>query len=71
VRIATVKSGSAADDAGLKQGDVITAVGSTKITSSAQIRAIIAGKQPGVGLTVTIRRDGSSKTVQVTLGARS
>jgi putative serine protease PepD len=71
VRIATVKSGSAADDAGLKQGDVITAVGSTKITSSAQIRAIIAGKQPGDGLTLTIRRDGSSKTVQVTLGARS
>jgi putative serine protease PepD len=71
VRIATVKSGSAADDAGLKQGDVITAVGSTEITSSAQIRAIIAGKQPGDGLTLTIRRDGSSKTVQVTLGARS
>ena len=71
VRIATVKSGSAADDAGLKEGDVITAVGPTKITSSAQIRAIIAGKQPGDGLTLTIRRDGSSKTVQVTLGARS
>ena len=71
VRIATVKSGSAADDAGLKAGDVITAVGSTEITSSAQIRAIIAGHQPGDGLTLTIRRDGSSKTVHVTLGARS
>ena len=71
VRIATVKSGSAADDAGLKEGDVITAVGSTEITSSAQIRAIIAGKQPGDALTLTIRRDGSSKTVHVTLGSRS
>ena len=71
VRIATVKSGSAADDAGLKAGDVITAVGSTEITSSAQLRAIIAGHQPGDGLTLTIRRDGSSKTVHVTLGARS
>ena len=71
VRIATVKSGSAADDAGLKEGDVITAVGATQITSSAQIRAIIAGKQPGDGLTLTVRRDGSSKTVQVTLGTRS
>src|SRR5947209_426932 len=37
VRIASVKSGSAAADAGLKAGDVITAVGSTQITSSAQI----------------------------------
>jgi putative serine protease PepD len=71
VRIATVKSGSAADDAGLKQGDVITAVGSTPVTSSAQIRAIIAGHRPGDALTLTIRRDGSSKTVHVTLGARS
>ena len=71
VRIATVKSGSAADDAGLKEGDVITAVGSTEIRSSAQIRAIIAGKQPGDALTLTIRRDGSSKTVHVTLGSRS
>ena len=47
VAVATVKSGSAADDAGLKAGDVITAVGSTQITSSAQIRAIIAGHEPG------------------------
>ena len=71
VRIATVKNGSAADDAGLKEGDVITAVGSTDVKSSAQIRAIIAGHQPGDALTLTIRRDGSSKTVHVTLGARS
>jgi putative serine protease PepD len=71
VRIATVKGGSAADEAGLKEGDVITAVGSTKITTSAQIRALIAGKQPGDALTLTIRRDGSSKTVHVTLGSRS
>ena len=71
VRIASVKSGSAADDAGLKNGDVITAVGSTPITSSAQIRAIIAGHQPGDALTLTILRNGSSKTVHVTLGARS
>jgi len=71
VRVATVKNGSAAADAGLKAGDVITAVGSTEIRSSAQIRAIIAGHEPGDALTLTIRRDGSSKTVHVTLGARS
>ena len=71
VRIATVKNGSAADDAGLKVGDLITGVGSTQVTSSAQIRAIIAGHRPGDALTVTIRRDGSSKRVHVTLGARS
>jgi putative serine protease PepD len=71
VRIATVKNGSAADDAGLRVGDVITGVGSTRVTSSAQIRAIIAGHRPGDALTLTIKRSGSSKTVHVTLGARS
>jgi putative serine protease PepD len=71
VRIATVKSGSAADDAGLKAGDVIAAVGSTHIADSAQIRAIIASHEPGDGLTLTIKRNGSTKTVHVTLGARS
>jgi putative serine protease PepD len=71
VRIATVKNGSGADDAGLKAGDVITAVGSTQVTSSAQLRAIIAGHQPGDALSLTVRHDGSSKTVHVTLGSRS
>jgi putative serine protease PepD len=71
VRIVTVKTGSAAEDAGLRAGDVITAVGSTRVTNSAQIRAIIAGHRPGDALTLTIRRGGSSKTVHVTLGARS
>jgi len=71
VRVASVQSGSAAEDAGLKRGDVITAVGSTRITSSAQIRSIIAGHRPGDALTLTLRRDGSSKTVHVTLGSRS
>ena len=71
VRIATVKTGSAADDAGLRVGDVITGVGSTRVTSSAQIRAIIAGHRPGDALTLTIKRNGASKTVHVTLGARS
>ena len=50
---------------------MITAVGSTRVTSSAQIRAIIAGTEPGDALTLTIKRNGSSKTVHVTLGARS
>ena len=48
---------------------MITAVGSTRVTSSAQIRAIIAGHEPGDALTLTIKRNGSSKTVHVTLGS--
>jgi len=70
-RIQSVSKGTAAKDAGLKVGDVITAVDGTAVTSSAQLRAIIAAKQPGDKVTLTITRDGTTKTVPVTLGTRS
>jgi putative serine protease PepD len=71
VGVSDVQSGSGADDAGLKAGDVITAVDGKAVTSPAQLRAVIASHEPGDKITVTIRRDGSTKTVDVTLGSRS
>ena len=71
VGISSVENGSAADNAGLKVGDVITAVDGNAVTTPAQLRAIIAADQPGDKLTLTIRRNGSSKTVTATLGTRS
>jgi putative serine protease PepD len=71
VGISSVENGSAADDAGLKVGDVITAVNGKAVGQAEQLRAIIAGRQPGDTLTLTVRRDGTTKTVQATLGRRS
>jgi putative serine protease PepD len=71
VGISSVENGSAAASAGLKVGDVITEVNGKAVTTPAQLRALIAAKQPGDELTLTIRRDGSTKTVKATLGARS
>jgi putative serine protease PepD len=71
VRISSVKSGSAADDAGLKVGDVVTQVNGNRITDQSQLRAVISARKPGDKLTLTIRRDGSTKTVVATLGTRS
>jgi S1-C subfamily serine protease len=51
-------------------GDVITKVGGTTITSADQLRSVIDGKRPGDRITITYVRNGASKTVQVTLGAR-
>ena len=69
--VATVESGSGAANAGIKAGDVITAVDGTQITSAEQLRAIIAAHRPGEKLQVEIRRSGSTKTLTVTLGSRS
>jgi putative serine protease PepD len=70
VKVATVESGSAADSAGIKVGDVITAVDGKSVTAT-ELRALIAADQPGDTLTLTIERNGSTKTIKATLGSRS
>ncbi|MBA3842723.1 MAG: trypsin-like peptidase domain-containing protein [Actinobacteria bacterium] len=71
VKVAAVSSGSGAADGGVKAGDVITDVGGTHVATAERLRAIIAAHQPGDTLTLTVNRDGASKTLKVTLGNRS
>ena len=71
VGVSSVETGSAADNAGLKVGDVITAVNGKAVTTPAQLRAVIAAHQPGDKLALTVRRDGSSKAITAALGSRS
>jgi putative serine protease PepD len=71
VGIAQVQAGSAADSAGLKVGDVITAAGGKTVTTAQELRAVIAAHAPGDKLSVTIAANGKTATVTVTLGSRS
>jgi putative serine protease PepD len=68
--VGSVESGSGAEKAGVKSGDVITAVDGKSIISSQQLRAVIAAHKPGDTITLTIRRSGATKTLDVTLGSR-
>jgi hypothetical protein len=70
-RITTVVSAGPASDAGLTRGDVITAIGSTKVTNVATLRSAIADHQPGDHVKVSYTRDGTDKTVDATLGDRN
>ena len=67
----SVQDGSPAADAGLKAGDVITAVGDRSVTSSTELTAAVRSAQPGDTVTLTIRRGSDSSTVDVTLDAAS
>jgi putative serine protease PepD len=67
---ATVVSGTAADKAGLKGGDVIVKMDGKTITSSDDLSAVIDARQPGDKISVTYVRDGKSHTVEITLGKR-
>ncbi|MGW3465463.1 S1C family serine protease [Streptomyces olivaceoviridis] len=68
VAVVTVRPGGAADRAGLRAGDIITAVGGRPVTTITSLAEALAGDKPGRRTTVTYQRDGTEKTVEVTLG---
>jgi putative serine protease PepD len=71
VPIASVQTGSPADQAGLKVGDVITAVDGNSVTDPSQLSQDISSHQPGDQVTITYTRSGASAQVQVKLGSRA
>ena len=60
--------GSPAAQAGLKPGDLITAVDGVKITSTEAFIAKVAQDAPGQVISLTVKRDGQIKHLKVTLG---
>jgi putative serine protease PepD len=69
-KIARVRSGSPADKAGLKVGDVVTDFGGETIQSPDNLTSAVSAHQPGDTVTVTYQRGGSTKTADVTLANR-
>lgn len=66
VYITEVLKGSAADDAGIREGDVIVAIDSVKVVNSADVQAKVNSFHPGDKAFITVVRDGKEKTVEVT-----
>ena len=63
-----VQSGSAADRAGLRAGDVITALNGEAVSDPNTFRNKIASTSPGSEITLNVRRDGREQQVRATLG---
>jgi S1-C subfamily serine protease len=68
VGVVTVTGGGAADQAGLRAGDVITAVGDTQTQDTTALSQALAAARPGDKVTMKISRVGQERTVQLTLG---
>ncbi len=69
VAVYAVVSGGPADKAGLKTGDVITAIGDSSTPDQPALATVLSGLQPGQTVQVRITRaDGTSASVKVTLG---
>lgn len=66
--VATVESGSAADKAGIKVGDVVTKFQNLTISDPNQLTAAVREQAAGATVKVTVLRGGQLKDVDVTLG---
>src|SRR5262249_34930961 len=71
VIISSVADGSAAERAGLKQGDVIQSFNGESVKDLNALRNRVADTPPGSSATVTIVRDGSKRDVTVKLDESS
>lgn len=62
-----VVDGGPADKAGIKSGDIITAIDDMKVGESGSITSLIGMYQPGESIEVTYLRDGKEHTTKLTL----
>ena len=67
VVIASVAPGSAAERAGLKTGDVITAIDKTPVSRAYELRNKIGVLRVGDVAELTVLRDGRSMVVRATM----
>jgi 2-alkenal reductase len=65
-----VKAGTPADQAGIKDGDIITAINGKAIDEEHPLDATLAQFSPGETVAVDVLRNGTHVTLQVTLGTR-
>jgi S1-C subfamily serine protease len=68
VLVARVGQGSPADQGGMKAGDVIETVGGTTIKNSADIQNKLDLSKVGDPLTIVVKRNGNSTTLQIKPG---
>ncbi|MGH8940604.1 MAG: S1C family serine protease, partial [Actinomycetes bacterium] len=61
--------GGPAEEAGLEPGDVIVALDGESVDGSSELIVEIRSRRPGDTITLTVRRGGSEREYEVTLGA--
>ena len=65
-----VELGSAADEAGMRRGDIIVALGDAPVENSGDLLGALRDYRPGDTVDLTVVRDGGEQTLEVTLGER-
>ncbi len=68
--ISQVQSGSPASSAGVQPHDIVTSIDGKQISSTQQFIETVDTYEPGQTITLTVKRDGGTKTLKLTLGTR-
>jgi Do/DeqQ family serine protease len=68
IGVAQVQPGSAADQAGLRKGDVITRFNGVEMTEPNVFRNLVASTAPGTDVSLTVIRDGREQQIRAKLG---
>jgi serine protease Do len=66
--VSDVTADSPAGKAGLKSGDIITAMDGKKVNDSVQLKLMVGNSSPGTAAKLTVLRDGKEQVIPVTLG---
>lgn len=67
---AAVVAGAPAAKAGLKDGDIVTAIGDQRIDAGHSLEDILVRYRPGDEVALSVLRDGATLELKVTLGTR-
>ncbi len=71
MKLATIEKKSPAADAGLKEGDVVVAVGSVEVHRALDFERELLDRKSGETLTLAVRRDGKPLNVSLALSQRA
>lgn len=66
--VSDVSSGSPAEKAGVRPGDVVVGVDGRRVEDNGDLSRYIASRKPGTAVKLEILRENSEKTILVTLG---
>jgi Do/DeqQ family serine protease len=68
VIVNSVRAGTAAEKAGIRRGDIITAINDAAVNDTNAFRNRVASNAPGSEVTLTVLRDGKEQKIRATLG---
>ena len=71
IYVSRVTSGGAASKAGIQEGDIIVKFDGKEVTTYKSFLTELYSKEPGDKVSVVVNRNGTEKTIEVTLGEQS